>query len=868
MKYTILFSIIGLFSTTQSIGQSASANQQLLNIIKNSDIGTNAIKYSIEIGKTAYNNNQKLSNDINSVHPNLNKFNSDFQKTITIVKSQSDRDKIIFKSVEFGNSVIMSPVYSVPVLGNIMKEVNNQIFDAAEKDLKRNYEKKLAYSLEELRKKNQAKYNEVIQSNDYLEVKKALDEVNFFSNQDYKDLAPEFQELIEKSQQIFLQESVNTTLKRILDDVGNQKIEIGEVTKKINGLSQFTYEFAKESNKRFDNLVNAQNELNTKVNSFYQEYQKDKKALDFMQDFMYSKMNTKEKISALESGLFPGLNNEERNKLKAQLSIVEKREEVINTAQEFFNSASISLKIANDLGLGNSPLVQDLSTAINYGQAAFGAVTSFMSGNYLQAISTITGLFGGGKPDIAEQRHKQIMERFDRIDKKLEQIDKKLDILIEGQKTIIENQQKTFDFLIQIADNINIQHNEIMNEFKTVENAIYINRELIMQDWENKCQSCLEIIQKRLKLNIDNDLLPPYDLLKKEYTNIQSVILPECEKYTGTYRFTIGSAKKVNPYFYLSSTINGIKDANKIDEMINLNSQSFNLLFSSLEFNKSDNEKQKLLTSLFYPSTNIGELDNKFNSQYLQINDDNYKTDFTFFSKLLSPLAISRHGYVIRNIGFLVGLTDGKGNLINWDMFSNKDLTLRDYQLYTNEAVQLNNISIAQQTLLSGDILLPILYNNLEVNKNDTLLASLSKDLLAKNATLATNFVNYYFFKRTKSSTLNQSQYSFVYNSKDSTLFSNNVLPIYPVEYIDSLDMRIKTYNITKGWYMIISNLPYRIPEPNSINNISLVQMESLSTLIDNRNKLYRQLKSYNIYKGLTADQIIDLNFMIIKTQN
>ncbi|MBF4519161.1 hypothetical protein IRZ71_22635 [Flavobacterium sp. ANB] len=112
-------------------------------------------------------------------------------------------------------------------------------------------------------------------------------------------------------------------------------------------------------------------------------------------------MNTGEKIIALDSGLFPDLNNEDKNKLKDELIIVQKRENVIYTAQEFLNSASISLKIASELGLGNSPLAQDLSTAINYGQATFSAVTSFMSGDYIQAISSITGLLGGGGPDIA-----------------------------------------------------------------------------------------------------------------------------------------------------------------------------------------------------------------------------------------------------------------------------------------------------------------------------------------------------------------------------------------------------------------------------------------------------------------------------------
>ncbi|HEX7870655.1 MAG TPA: hypothetical protein VF455_11150, partial [Chryseobacterium sp.] len=562
------------------------------------------------------------------------------------------------------------------------------------------YEKKLAYSLEELRKKNQSKYNDIIQSKDYSEVKNALDEVNFFSNQSYKGMAPEFQEIIKVSQEKFVQESVNTTLKRILDDVGSQKIEINDVNQKINDLSQFTYEFAKESNKRFENLVNAQEALNNKVDSFYNEYQKDKKALDFMQDFMYSKMNTKEKISALKSGLFPGLSNEERVKQEAELAIIEKQENVIHSAQEFLNSASISLKIAIDLGLGDSPLVHNLSTAINYGQTAFGAVTSFMSGNYLGAISSITGLFGGGGPDIAEQRHQQIIERFDRIDKELKQIDQKLDVLIEGQKIIIENQQKTFEFLIKLADNINEQHAEVMNEFKTVENAIYKNRELISNEWQVKCQSCLEIIQKRLKMDIDQDILPHYNILPQQYANIKATVFAECEKYISRYRFA-SDLSKINPDFYISSSINKFENAKSINELIAINNQSFNLLFNSDDFKNNDIERIKLTTSLFYPSTNIDELEDKYNCKNVITNDENYNFKSQYFSELLMPQAINRHGYVIRNIDFLTNLTDEDRNLISWDRLIDKKIILRNLKLELNDAIQLNNIAIAQQAILS-----------------------------------------------------------------------------------------------------------------------------------------------------------------------
>ncbi|MBF4519160.1 hypothetical protein IRZ71_22630 [Flavobacterium sp. ANB] len=453
----------------------------------------------------------------------------------------------------------------------------------------------------------------------------------------------------------------------------------------------------------------------------------------------------------------------------------------------------------------------------------------------------------------------------------MEQINEKLAILIEGQKTIIENQQKTFNFLIQLADSINVQHNEIMNEFKTVENEIYENRELITSNWESKCQSCLEIIKTRLRMDIYQDILPKHDALLQEYANIdgEGAVLSHCAAYIASYRFA-SDKSKINPNFSAIASKDSFKNAHNLEELQLITEQSFKLFFQSKEFKQSKENRNILITALFYPSPNINELNNKFASTEVSTDDKNYKSEFKneYFLKLLLPQAIERHGFVIRNMNYLTNISDGKGNLINLNKVADENFILRDLKLELNEAIQLNNIAIAQQTMLSGDILLPIIYDILEIEKNDTLLSSKSKDLLKRNATLATNFTNYYFSKRTNSSSLNLLQYAFAYTSKDSTLFKIIVNPLFPVEYIKPTDSRIKTYNIKEGWHMIISNLPYRIPEPTLIDNISLVQLESLQILIDNRNKSYKQLKSYSIYDGLSPDQKTDLNYIIMKTQN
>src|SRR5690606_40781008 len=130
----------------------------------------------------------------------------------------------------------------------------------------------------------------------------------------------------------------------------------------------------------------------------------------------------------------------ERGMLKAQLELEQEKEKVINTAKDYLNTAAISIKILGDLGLGDSKLVHDISQAVNIGQTAIYAVEAFTSGNYLGAISSITGLFGKRGDDAAAKRHKQIMQRFDRIDASLNRIEGKIDQLLKGQEEMLKLQ--------------------------------------------------------------------------------------------------------------------------------------------------------------------------------------------------------------------------------------------------------------------------------------------------------------------------------------------------------------------------------------------------------------------------------------------
>lgn len=873
MKTIRLLFLVPVLLTSVALSQTPEDGykKQVGRMLKRSDAGTYTMKYFTDVAKYTF--SQTSPDDkwesqyqaaIQKANNNAEKFSADFQKIISGNKEKADKERIIFKTVEYTGRLAMSPVESIPIWGPIQKEINNQIFEAAENELTNNYKKRLAYSLEQMRITNQAQYNSIIKSGSYDEVKKALDEVNFFSNTAFANVDPEYQEIIEKSQQKFLQESVKTTLERVVTDLGGQQLQIDEINTNISKLSQFTYKFAEESNKRFDVLVKSQEQLNARVDAFYNEYKTDKKALDFMQDFLYAKMNTTEKIRALNAGLLSDLSDKDRNMLKQELVLEEQKEKVINTAKDYLNSAAISIKILGDLGFGDSKLVQDISKAVNIGQAAVSAVAAYTSGNYLGAISSITGLFGSKGDDAAAQRHKQIMQRFDRIDATLNRIEVRMDQLLKTQQQMLTLQVETFQKILDLSDKIDVQHNEVMQKLTDIENALYVNRQLITNEWEGKCQACLQTIS-RLEMDIDEGILPQHRKLKTEYVNLKEGSFKKCEEYINTYVFYQDRAS-FNPDFNLTSSITDAKLAAAYNKLDTINKLSFGLLFNYTKPVGNLKSNSSFIYSLFFPSTSIDELNKKINADSILLPSNFYPVKPEIFSNIIKPEVSERHGRVVRNISFLIGLTGSNRELISWNNFTSETPPDHRNAIYELEnALRLNNVAIAQQSILAGEILLPILFNetySYKAGNGDTAKYRLCASLLDQNELLAANYANYFvgtYLQKTNRSSI---QYGFAFNSKDSLTMNKLVKSSFPITYIDSADIRLSSKKLNKGWYMTIGKWIYPLPNPVQVNKTPLLQSQYLGPLLFNREKLLQQLFSYGAYEGVNAE---NLNYLIMK---
>jgi hypothetical protein len=83
----------------------------------------------------------------------------------------------------------------------------------------------------------------------------------------------------------------------------------------------------------------------------------------------------------------------------------------VNTAKQFET-------ILANVGLKD----QRISTAINYASVAQNAIAQVATGNYIGAALAVSGMFGGGKPDPAQQQFAQIMGFLQEMDQKLTRI--------------------------------------------------------------------------------------------------------------------------------------------------------------------------------------------------------------------------------------------------------------------------------------------------------------------------------------------------------------------------------------------------------------------------------------------------------------
>ncbi len=243
------------------------------------------------------------------------------------------------------------------------------------------------------------------------------------------------------------------------------------IESELAGHVKFTKQFAKTVNNRLNTLHERSATLGVdiaKVAVDLKDLREGQQATAFqlgiVQDILFEQQAPAMKLALLKGGAKPGLTVDQRNTVVRYLEVEVKKQEILAIASEVVSVASDVNTIMSNFGVKD----KRIADAVRYGSVANAALSQAFSGNYIGAVATVSGLFGGAQQDPNQAR-------FERVFAELEEIQKKLDAVLELQKKTLEAIGQLSQQLANTEQRLHERLDNIEFEIKTLNSATLAN---------------------------------------------------------------------------------------------------------------------------------------------------------------------------------------------------------------------------------------------------------------------------------------------------------------------------------------------------------------------------------------------------------
>lgn len=636
-------------------------------------------------------------------------------------------------------------------------------------------------------------------------------------------------------------------------------------------------------------VSNKLTELNNLVNANSENILANRKDIEFIQEFMYGKMSPKEQLSALKSGWIEGLQGEERKKQELKEQILQERINLTIQVGKYLDGASTLFNFVSGIpGLGDQQFVKDAAAVVTFSQSALSAVTSFASGNYLGAIESVSSIlgFGQNKTDIGGERHKQVMHELadikqgisqlgkgiDVIQKQLAAIQQSLENLQKGQEQIMHNQQIILDTIYKLAEQSREQYIALNDKLDEMHKDIRLSKDLILAVLEQditSCESFLNTRKEEFNFDVNNKCFNSYNDLKNHFERCDT-LYNICEDGIAN---KLTSEIGFNPIFLLKNRDNVASYITKIYD------PTYKLL--TMHNNLINKNPEETITSLFIPSKNINNIDEK-----LKINLESPVKKVRILKEIGLQKVIHEPlfaGSVLRHVeNFieiqkyyeLIQIEDGNKKLVSLnDLFDiNKPLNnpLGLIRL-KNTVLPLVDVAIAQEAMLSGDILLPIIKNAFrdKIDKNNDGPFTDSLNALRHNPLLARNFLVYYIKSQIIQKSYNEINYHFALCSltTDEELKKIVTLPAPLIfHHANSEVLESGRIKIPKDWSLKIDDNTYiSLPSAVEVSDGNIVYSDEMHKLISLKAKILDEIANYTFHEKLESTEMkVKLNKLLL----
>lgn len=664
------------------------------------------------------------------------------------------------------------------------------------------------------------------------------------------------------------------------EQIKNNAYEICKIGQFFNEFRDKTFEELKDINKSQTNINNNLDSLNKLIEKNSQDILTNGKDIEFIHEFMFGKMSPEEQQIALQKGWHTGLQGEEKEKYELKLEILVERRKLTEKVGSYLTGASTIINIAQKVGLGDEQFVKDAANIVSFGESAFNAFASISTGNYFGAAQSIVSALGigGSKPDVGAERHKQVMRKLEDIQngiialakgqeviqKQLEVVQNSLRELHKGQEAIINNQKIILESINEVGKLVEKSHNILMDKLEEIHYDVRLNKELILEGLEEEIKVCAAFLESKTdkiyKINNSyQDIINHFNDWQSEFNNCRDGIIKKFAR-----------ADEFNKIFMLKFRPDEENKANVANYIKTVYEPAQSLLnYNSL----LDKTYSEVVSSLFLPTNTMLGLNNKLN-QKLEFSQDPFPKNVNLTNIIKEPVASVIVNNYIENFieiqKYYEFMKTEKELLSEEELFSNNRALNRKGLYYLEKFIlPLVEVAIAQQALLSGDVLLPIMEKafaeKLDKNNEEPFNACIAA--LKNNKLLARNFMVFYIKNQIqKNPFYNEFSYHFALNAKNNE-FLKRIIRV-PLEFNFAEDEKKNDKGhivIPKGWSLKIDNDAF-IPLPSALDiaEAKFIYSDEMNKLITLKSKIMDEIVSYTFSNGFSKESKIKLNRLLL----
>jgi hypothetical protein len=674
--------------------------------------------------------------------------------------------------------------------------------------------------------------------------------------------------------------ALNDRINRSLDIQRNrdrdQDAAIDKQAKQIGAVARTLNEFKETTEKELKDIRTKQDTLNGSVTALANDVARTREDVEFIQRFMFDKMNPTEQLAALEGGIFAGMPAHERARLTAKTQILKQRQDLIEAVSTFSQGAATVARIADRLKVDPN-IVSAIQKGAEIANVTQTVLTAFKPGSmgslaagmgYLAAADAISGLVFGAGPDPGAQRHAEIMSALGEIKQGIAEIQGMLVAMSQQLDRIMQAQKATYEAIVHVSEQIQANHREVMAELARIRADLVPIAAVVNEQLFKDIEACWTF-QARLAAQ-------GYHRSRA----ISYAVLRSIHREHG--RQCLAGLKDIlrDPFTSVTHDLRKFKGdpgspTDRFLEEVYAPTRMF------LEHWVFPSHAATYAKSFGMPVTNVGALNLK-RAALFGTTPPTYATSLSRRSEpeivgllhvALSPQVIARH------VGFLsfahpfFEMDEALEDTSPTRLISLETTSIEGRELLRS-ALALVEVAIAQQTMLAGDASLAELarvwrdgVRPRAPGESDAAFAQRSRawselqGVMAANSALRRNLILYMVSTAVREAG-NPLVYGVAHALAGNASYLRNLLPEdqFPLVWrAPATGQPPHADHVTPtqstGWYLKIVASEYPLPTPLEVSSGELVQTPDLKELLTLKNQLLVELHGYLVTENLSASR-------------